>query len=128
MVTHSIGGLNLKMVEWANALQISMIGGAFVFAYIASTIRLNERWDNSIKLLFYLFAIGMLLASTGMNYPILQYEDSDLINDSNLGGPLRGIFVTQLGIVGGLFLILFIFALVSVVFLFKEKRNKDEYG
>lgn len=118
------------MVEWANALQISMIGGAFVFAYIASTISVNEtgKFNNGIKMLFYLFSLGMLVASTGMNYPIINSQDPALLNETNVAPALRGVFISQIWIVAGLFLLLLIFALLGIVMHFRMKKRKRQIG
>lgn len=116
------------MVEWSQSLQISMIGGAFIFAYVASTIRFNEKFDNAIRLFFYLFAIGMVVASTGMNYPILEYEDSALLSNTSVGSPLGGVFTAQVIILSMLFLLLLIFTAVGIVMTVKEKNRRKQYG
>ena len=116
------------MVEWSQSIQISFIGGAFVFAYIASTMNLTEKFNNGIKMLFYLFAIAMVVASTGINYPILEYEDSALLGDGSVTNALNGVFIGQLTVLALLTLLLLIFTVVGIVMAIREKKREKQYG
>lgn len=117
------------MVAYAQAVQISFIGGALIFAYIASTIKLNERFDNSIRLLFYFFSLLMVLASTGINYPIIRGStDATLLNDTNFGGILSGVFIGQLSVLIFLFLTVIILLIVAIVMSLRLKNLKKKYG
>ena len=116
------------MVEWANALQISMIGGAFVFAYIASTIQLSDRFDNGLRVIFTLFAMLMVLASTGMNFSIMESQDPTLLNATNTGKALTGVFQGQLYIIAMVFLLLLIFSFVAIVLTIKKKKLEKQVG
>jgi len=116
------------MVEWSQSLQISIIGGAFIFAYIASTINFPEKFNNGMKMLFYLFTIGMVIVSIGMNYPILAYEDSALLANSSVGGALNGIFIGLLSILSALVLLIFAFIIIGMVMSIKERKRREQYG
>lgn len=118
----------LKIVEWSQSLQISLIGGAFVFAYIASTIKFSESFDKPLRLLFYLFAIGMVVASTGINYPILEYESSALTGDGSVTNALNGVFIAQITILSLLTILLLVFTVIGIVMALKEKKRKQQYG
>jgi len=116
------------MVEWAQSIQISLIGGAFVFAYIASTIKFSESFDKPLRLLFYLFSIAMVIASTGINYPILEYEDASLLGDGSVTNALNGVFIAQITILATLTLLLLVFTFVGIVMAIKEKKRRRQYG
>jgi len=116
------------MVEWSQSLQISLIGGAFVFAYIASTINFPEKFNNGMKMLFYLFTIGMVIVSVGINYPILEYEDSALLGSTSIGSALNGIFIGLLSMLSVLVLLIFTFIIVGMVMSLKEKKRRQQYG
>ena len=118
----------LKIVEWSQSLQISLIGGAMVFGYIASTINLNEKFNNGIRLLFYLFTIAMVIVSIGMNFPILQYEDSALLDSSSIGGALNGVFISLLVLLALIFLLLLMSVVMGIVMTIKDKKMRRQYG
>lgn len=116
------------MVEWANAIQISMIGGALVFAYIASTIKISEKFDNGIKLLFYIFSILMVIGSTVENYPILNYKNPSLTNETYLGRVLTGTLSAEIAIISFVILLLIVMLLISIGSLIKRKKEEAQYG
>jgi len=116
------------MVEWANALQISLIGGAFIFAYIASTFDITAKFNDALKLFLYMCSLGMVVASTGINFPIMEKQDITLINSTSVGRALEGIFLAQLTIVSFIFMIMLLFAGLAVVMQLKLKKKKRQLG
>lgn len=121
------------MVGWEQPYMISFIGGAFVFAFIASTIRINEVFNNAIKLFFYLISMAMVLGALGSNYAIINSVNSTLLNTSgsnlsNVGSALNGVFIAVLITIVMVFLLLLIFSMIAVVMSLKKKKKIRQFG
>ena|SRR3990167_904684 len=124
------------MANWEQSLQLSIIGGAIVFAYIASTFPQGDK-DNqfmgNLKLFFYLIAIALVLGAVGTNYAIIDSTDSTLLQNATgttmpLGSALNGIFFTLIAVVSVVFLVMIIVVFKNAVDNYNLKKKKKEEG
>lgn len=123
------------MVNWEGALQISLLGGALVFAYIASTFSVTEDSiiGRGVKMFLYLVSMGLVIASVGTNFAIIDSNDATLLQYTNgtskaLGFALIGTFKGLIGVVSFIFIILIYATIREGIEHYNLNKKKKEEG
>ena len=119
-------------MAWETALVISILGMAFFFVYLASTLREDNFWYSSLKLFLVLFALITILINATVPFHLVDYanqtqNDSLVYNFSAFTNVVNtSIKVTVIGVEFFLWLFVIMMVWVAVRYLWGDGIGKKK--